>query len=146
MSTATARPSSIAAYLNGMRWLHDPIVAAGQLRQGNLLWRRTKLLPRYFVLAVTATRVVAFKAWGDEYALGVRPGVCASFARDEVVLTDLRNGSSSKAATMCVRDERFPVSRPNPNGDWDTDELFALLGGLAPVRAPLEPAWAAFSL
>jgi hypothetical protein len=150
MSIATARPSSIAAYLNGMGWLDEPVVAAGQLRQGrafvDLPWRRTKLLPRHFVLAVTATRVVAFKAWGDEYALGIRPGVCASFARNEVSLAELPDGSRSKGATMCVRGERFTVSRPNPDGDWDSEELFALLGGLAPVRAPLEPAWAAFSL
>jgi hypothetical protein len=149
-----------------MGWLDEPVIAAGQLRQGKapsivgmltgtalieiLRPRRSKLLPRNFVLAVTATRVVAFKAWtgGDsgEYSIGIRPGVRAAFARDEVELTDLPNGSESKGATMCIRGERFPVSRPNLNGDWDTDELIALLAGLPPIELPQQPAWAAFSL
>jgi hypothetical protein len=166
MITATARPASIGGYINAMGWLDEPVIAAGQLRQGKapsivgmltgvalieiLRPRRSKLLPRHFVLAVTATRVVAFKAWGggddDEYSIGIRPGVRASFARDEVQLTDLADGSNSKGATICIRGERFPVSRPNLNGDCDTDELIALLGGLPPVEVPQEPAWAAFSL
>jgi len=47
---------------------------------------------------------------------------------------------------MRVLGDRFPVSRPKLDGDWDTDELIALLGGLPPLKAPQEPAWAAFSL
>ena len=47
---------------------------------------------------------------------------------------------------MRIRDHRFPVSRPSVQTDWDTDELIALLGGLPPLQAPKEPAWAAFSL
>jgi hypothetical protein len=50
------------------------------------------------------------------HALGIKPGVRASFPR------------------------------PNLDGDWDTNELIALLGGLPPLQAPKEPAWAAFSL
>jgi hypothetical protein len=166
MVTATARPTSIGGYINAMGWLDEPVIAAGELRQGKapsilgmligtalieiLRPRRSKLLPRHFVLAVTDTRIVAFKAWGGggdgEYAIGIRPGVRASFARDDVELSDLPNGSESKGATMSVRGEQFPVSRPNLNGDWDTDELIALLGGLPPVNVPQEPAWAAFSL
>jgi hypothetical protein len=166
MSNATARPSSIGAYITSMGWLDEPVVAAGQLRQGRpptiaglitgyalveiLRPRRSKLLPRNFVLAVTGTQIVAFKAWcggeGTEHTIGIRPGVRSSFARDEVQLTDLRDGSESKGATMCVRGERFPVARPNLTGDWDTDELIALLGGLAPASVPRQSAWAAFSL
>lgn len=145
----------MGAYINSMGWLDERVVAAGELRQGRglaeiLLPRRSKLLPRHFALAVTESRVVAFKAWcggsGDTYSVGIRPGVRASFARDSVTLTDLRDGSGSRGATMCVDGRCFPVWRPNPTGDWDTDELIALLGGLPPVHVPLEPAWAAFSL
>jgi hypothetical protein len=166
MSTAPARPSSIGGYINAMGWLDEPIIAAGQLRQGKapsivgmvtgqalfeiVRPRRSKLLPRHFILAVTETRIVAFRAWGgregDAYAIGIRPGVYASFARDEVELADLPNGSESKGATMRVRGERLPVSRPNLNGDFDTDELIAMLGGLPAREVPNEPAWAAFSL
>ena len=135
---------SIAAYLAATGWVDEPVVAAGHLRQRVL--RRCRLLPRQFVLAVTQTRVVAFKAWGDGYAIGIKPGIRASFARDEIELTHLLDGSKSTGATMRVRDERFPVSRPKLDGDWDTDELIALLGGLPPLKAPQEPAWAAFSL
>jgi hypothetical protein len=165
MTTATARPSSIGGHINAMGWLDEPVIAAGQLRQGKapsilgmlfgtalfeiLRPRRSKLLPRHFVLAVTATRVVAFKAWsggdGSEYALGIRPGVRATFARDEVELTDLSDGSESRGAIMRIRGERFPVCRPNLNGDWDTDELIALLAGLPPIEIPHRPAWAAVS-
>lgn len=166
MFSAGSRPSSIGAYLTAMGWVDEPILAAGQLRQGNaptilgmvtghalieiMRPRRCKLLPRQFVLAVTETRAVAFTAWGggegDEYSIGIKPGVRASFRRDEIELIDLPSGSESKGATMRIRDERFPVCRPNLNGDWDTDELIALLGGLPTLQVPKEPAWAAFSL
>jgi hypothetical protein len=166
MSTATARPGSIGGYINAMGWLDEPVIAAGELRQGRapsivgmllgaalielLRPRRSRLLPRHFVLAVTEKRIVAFKAWsgGDagEYSIGIRPGVRAAFSRDEVELTDVPNGSDSKGATMCIRGERFPVSRPNLDGDWDTGELVALLAGLPPVQVPMTPVWAAFSL
>jgi hypothetical protein len=166
MFSASSRPSSIGAYLTSMGWVDEPILAAGQLRQGKapsilgmvtghalieiVRPRRCKLLPRQFVLAVTETRVVAFTAWGggegSEYSIGIKPGIRASFGRDEIELIELPNGSESKGATMTIRDERFPVCRPNLNGDWDTDELIALLGGLPPLQVPKEPAWAAFSL
>jgi hypothetical protein len=139
----TAR-MSIAAYLTATGWVDEPVIAAGHLRQG--IVRRCRLLPRQFVLAVTQTRVVAFRAWGDGYAIGIKPGIRAAFARHEIELTDLPKGSESTGATMRVRGERFPVSRPKLDGDWDTDELIALLGGLPPLKAPQEPAWAAFSL
>jgi hypothetical protein len=138
---------TIAAYLAALRWVDEPVIAAGRLRQGGpflaaLRPRHCRLLPRQFVLALTPTRAVAFEAWGTGDAIGIRPGIRAAFSRDEVELTDLRTGS----ATMRIRDERFPVSRPSGGGDPDTDELIALLGGLPPLKAPQEPAWAAFSL
>jgi hypothetical protein len=142
---------TIAAYLTGLRWVDEPVLAAGQLRQGRRIFdllrpRRCRLLPREFVLAVTRTRVVAFEAWGDAAGIGIKPGIRATFPRDQVELADLDEGSASTAATMRVRGEQFPVSRPRVKTDRDTDELIALLGGLPPLQAPREPAWAAFSL
>src|SRR4051794_8472817 len=109
------RPDSIAAYINARELLDEPVIAAGELRQGKapsmlqmdlgtalmevLRPPRSKLLPRRFVLAATETRVVAFKAWGgsaedgDDYGIALRPGVRASFARDEVELRDLTDGA-----------------------------------------------------
>ena len=118
---------TIAAYLTGLRWVDEPVLAAGQLRQGRgildfLRPRRCRQLPR------------------------IKPGVRAAFPRDEAQLADLAQGPASTAATMRIRDLRFPVSRPSVKTDWDTDELIALLGGLPPLQAPKEPAWAAFSL
>jgi hypothetical protein len=135
---------SIAAYLTAMGWVDEPVHAAGHLRQGVV--RRCKLLPRQFVLAVSQTRVVAFKAWGDGYAIGIKPGIRASFPRRDVELVELSAGSASRGLTMRVGDELFRVKRPKIDGDWDTDDLISLLGGLPPMRVPREPAWAAFSL
>ena len=142
---------TIAAYLTGLCWVDEPVLAAGQLRQGRRLVdflrpRRCRLLPREFVLAVTRTRVVAFAACGDAAGIGIKPGIRAAFPRHEVELADLSQGPASTAATMRIRDHCFPVSRPSVKTDWDTDELIALLGGLPPLQAPREPAWAAFSL
>ena len=52
---------TIAAYLTGLRWVDEPVLAAGQLRQGRgildfLRPRRYRQLLREFVLAVTRTR------------------------------------------------------------------------------------------
>ena len=146
-------PGAIARALNEAGWLDEPILAAGQLRQGKapsmlgmltgtavievLRPRRSKLLPRHFVLAVTPTRVVAFKASGGSgesdhvYRLHVREVVAAAYPRDAVALTDLAEGSASKGGTMEVRGERFPVSRPNLDGDPSTDELLGALSGTA---------------
>jgi hypothetical protein len=163
------RPDCIAAYVNSKGELDEPVIAAGELRQGKapsmiqmvlgtalieiLRPRRSKLLPRRFVLAVTETRVVAFKAWGGSepdganYGIAIRPGVRASFARDEVELRDLTAGSASIGFTVVIGGESFPVFRPNLNGDWDTDEVIALLAGLPPVVVPEpDPPRVAFSL
>jgi len=151
MFSASSRPSSIGAYLTAMGWVDEPILAAGQLRQGRWLVdvlrpRRCRALPRQFVLAVTRSGVAAFEAWGGSDGLGIKPGIRATFGRDEIELIDLSRGPASRGATMRVRDERFPVCRPDLHRDWDTDELMALLGGLPPLQVPKEPAWAAFSL
>jgi hypothetical protein len=107
---------------------------------GAALWevlrpRRSKLLPRHFVMALTADRAVAFKAVGGspesgsagDYTIRIKSGEEASFARSEVRLSDLSEGAESKGGTMTIRGESFPVGRPNLNGDPSTDELIAVL-------------------
>lgn len=139
--------SAIADHLIERGMIDEPIVAAGQLRQGKapsmlgllsgtalieiLRPKRSKLLPRNFVLAVTPTRVVAFAAWGggdgDDYEIGVRDGIRAEFPRAAVSLHDLPDGVDSRGGTLQIGAERFPVARPNLNGDLDTDALIAAL-------------------
>jgi hypothetical protein len=148
-------PGAVRDHLVHVGWIDEELVAAGHLRQGKpptmlgmltghalievVRPRRSKLLPRHFVLAVTPTRVLAFKAWAgggegaDDYAIGIRPGVRAEFAREDVGLEDLADGPRSKGGTLRVGADRLPVGRPYLNGDADTDALFALLGGVAPV-------------
>ena len=148
-------PDAIKSALDGSGFLDEPVRVAGHLRQGKapsmlgmilgyalvevVRPRRSKKLPRHFVLAVTDTRVVAFKAWGGSsgddgpYELRVQPEIAASFDRHDVSLVDVsekRNG-----ATMLIDGDRFPVSRPNLNGDPSTDELIDLLEG-TPRVAP----------
>lgn len=145
-------PGAFREYLLHQGWIDEELVAAGHLRQGRppttlgmltghalievVRPRRSKLLPRHFVLAVTPTRVLAFKAWAgggegaDDYAVGIRPGVRAEFARAHVSLEDLPDGPRSKGGTLRLGTDRLPVARPNLDGDADTDALFALLGGL----------------
>ena len=89
------RAGAIKRTLNESGWLEGEVLAAGQLRQGKtpslvamitgwalvelLRPRRSKSLPRQFVLAVTAGRVVAFKASGggdsaSNYEVRISPG------------------------------------------------------------------------
>jgi hypothetical protein len=129
------------------------VLAAGHLRQGKapstlgmvtgtalvevLRPRRSKALPRSFVLVVTADRVVAFKAVAGgggpdsgPYTIRISPGEAGSWPRSSVRLVDLIDGAQSKDAILELDGpERFPVSRPNLCGDPDTDELFELLSG-----------------
>jgi hypothetical protein len=141
--------------LNEAGWLEDEVLAAGHLRQGRagklrgiseqlqlLMPRRSKKLPRHFVLAVTADEVVAFKATEvgqDSNAaiyqqLKIREGIAFRYPRDSVSLADLTDGAKSRGATITIEGESFQVMRPNPYGDPNTDELIAVLGGLAAAR------------
>ena len=145
---------SITKALDEGAWIDGEIVAAGQLRQGKAptlvamlvgwaLWevlrpRRSKKLPRHFVLAVTRDgRVVAFKAVGGRgddagsvYTLRIRPGEQATYRLEDVAMDDLPEGAQSKGGYLTIEGERFPVARPNLNGDPNTDALIALLAGL----------------
>jgi hypothetical protein len=137
--------------LNESGWLKDEVLAAGHFRQGKapslagmitgtalievLRPRRSKLLPRQFVLAATRGRVVAFKALGighgeptEYYEVRIRPGEQASFPRAEASLTDLYEGRVADGGTLVIGAERIPVMRQAASGqDPNTDELVELL-------------------
>jgi hypothetical protein len=152
----TIRPraaDAIKRALSESGWVDGEVLAAGDLRQGKeptilsmvtglvlielLRPRRSKSLPRHFVLAVTKDRVIAFGAvgGGDDsvdngpYELSIRPDERGSWPRDSVRLTDLAEGSSSRSATLVLGGtERVPVWRSNPTRrDPSTDELLELL-------------------
>lgn len=149
LSIPTRVDGALKNALNESGWLGEEVVAAGQLRQGKApstlamvtgmalieLWRprRTKLLPRHFVLALTRDRMVVFKATGGKgngspvYGVRIQPGEEASFPLEQVSITDLPKGDQSKGGTMHLNGEAFPVCRPNLNGDPNTDELIGVL-------------------
>ena len=163
ISVHTRAEGAIKDALNQAGWIpNEEVIAAGQLRQAKApsilamvtgwvlveLWRprRFKGLPRHFILALTADRVVAFKCTGGSgesssstYTVRIQPGEAASFPRRSVSLTDLPKGDQSKGATMTVDGASFPVARPNLNGDPNTDELIRRLAGL-PEPEPEPPA------
>jgi hypothetical protein len=141
----TDTPGAIKRALNDSGWLEQEVIAAGEVRQGKeptvmgmltgaalveaLRPRRSKAIPKHFVLAVTRDRVVAFGVtstgddFGDVYELWVRPEVAGSWPRSSVRLLDV----AATAGTLELDgSERLPVYR----GDRDpsTEELFALLG------------------
>jgi hypothetical protein len=148
-------PDSMKQEIAASGWIDTEadgeIVAVGHLRQGKApttvgmatgfaVWevlrpRRSKLLPRHFVLAVTPKRVVAWKAAGgsDEgsshYELKILSGEQASYPRSSVSVSDLPEGAKSKGGTMTIDGKSFPISRPNLSGDPNTDECLAVLGG-----------------
>jgi hypothetical protein len=147
---STSASGALKEALTEAGWVDGDILAAGQLRQGKapsmlgmvvgyaaievLRPKRSKLLPRHFVLAATADRVVVFKATGGSpesdagnYQVRIQPGEHSSWARSEMRIVDLAEGEGSKGGTMVLKGERFPVARPNLNGDPSTDELIALL-------------------
>jgi hypothetical protein len=147
-------PGAIKRAMNESGWLGEEVIAAGALRQGKepslvsmitgwalvelLRPRRSKSLPRHFVLAVTADRVVAFKARGGAdgengdgpYRLWIRPGERGSWPTASVRLVDRPEGEKSTCGTLVLDGlERIPVFRPNPDSDPSTDELVELLVG-----------------
>lgn len=143
--------------LNEKGVVDAPILAAGQLRQGKaptmlamivgwalievLRPRRSKLLPRHFVLALTESEALAFKASGGSgensstYTLNIHEEIAARFPRSAVSIADIPEGEKSKGGIMTIDGESFPVARPNLNGDPNTDELIAVLSEQSPVAA-----------
>jgi hypothetical protein len=160
LSVLSESPGALRSALNESGWIDEEVIAAGQLRQGKsptMLGmvtghalievarpRRSKSLPRMFVLAVTDDRVLAFKAFGGgggadsgPYTARIRPGVYAEWPRSSVRLLDLPDGAVSKDATLALGGgEKFPVSRANLDGDPNTDELMRLLSGGADALRP----------
>ena len=146
---ATEADDAIRKAIDETGWVDEPVIAAGQLRQGKapsmlqmitgaavvevLRPRRSKLLPRHFIMAATESKVVAFKATGGKgetasvYTVSVDEDIAATFPRGAVRITDLPEGPKSKGGIMEVNGERFPVARPNLNGEPSTDALLALL-------------------
>jgi hypothetical protein len=98
--------------------------------------KRSKLLPRQFVLAVTPNQVFAFRSVtsGSEDRsdtfVKIDPDIHASWPRESVSLA-VTDGPKSKGGTLTIEGESFPVTRPNLSGDPNTDELVGLLAGAA---------------
>jgi hypothetical protein len=140
---------ALKAAIEQADWLDgERVVAAGQLRQGKvpstlamvtglglievLRPRRSKALPRHFVLALTDQRVVAFKASGGRsagkpYVLRIRSGIEGEWERPGVKMTQLDEGEKSTGGVLLLGGESIPVARPNLNGEPNTDELLATL-------------------
>lgn len=132
-------------------WVDDEVVAAGQLRQGKapsmaammtgaglievLRPRRSKTLPRHFVLVATPSEILTFKASGGSddkggpYEVRIKEGIEGRWPRAAASITDLEDGASSKDGTLILDGERILVARPNLDGDPSTDELLRLLSG-----------------
>jgi hypothetical protein len=138
-------PGAIKFALVDSGHVPDPVLAAGELRQGEATStaaamvglvrpRPSKLLPRHFVLAVTAEEVIVFGATGGStegggaYALRIAEVVAARFPRSEVRIAGLTAGKDSKGGILHAGDEAIPVVRALLNGEQNTDELFAVLG------------------
>jgi hypothetical protein len=120
MKTFTHAAGALPAAFNHSGRLAEPVLAAGQLRQGRtpsmlamatgwalvglVRGRTSKALPRHFVLAVTATEVVAYKATGggsegEPYAVSVREAVAGRWPREQVAMDG--------GATLVVDGERI---------------------------------------
>jgi hypothetical protein len=153
ISTPLDLPEGVRRALNASGWLEE-VIAAGELRQGKepsllsmiigtalievLRPRRSKSLPRNFALAVTAERVVAFRAYtvgegvdgAGPFTLSIRPGERGSWPREAVRLVDPPAGKAPTCGTLVLDDrERVPVFRPSSDTDPSTDELLELLAG-----------------
>jgi hypothetical protein len=155
LKVSSDKAGELKRALSASGWLGQEVLAAGYFRQGKkpsvaamitgagliemLRPRRSKLLPRQFVLAATKDRLVAFKAGavgiGEQtdlnyhYEIRVKPGEQGSFPRADVRLIDLANGVKSESGTLVIGTERIPLVRQSSRGDPNTDELVALLAG-----------------
>ena len=129
--------------------LGQQVIAAGELRQGRtpslaamltgtalmevLRPRRSKALPKRFALALTADRVFAFSCLGvsDEdgsnYHVVIRGDEQGSWAREAVSISGLPGEPGKTDGTLDLAGEQIPVSRPNLDGDTETDGLVELL-------------------
>jgi hypothetical protein len=145
----TTRANSYRNGINEAGWIDGHILAAGYLRQGtvpskwagnwpgmiNLLRpRRSKKLPREFLLALTGTEVLVFKVTGvggSEAAafswIKILEGVAFRCPIESVSISDLPEGEKSRGATLTIEGESFPVIQAIREGDPNTEPLFAML-------------------
>jgi hypothetical protein len=138
--------------LSESRWAGGDVEAACMLRQGEapsmasamigiglfkLLKRKgVKDLPRAFVLAVTADRVVAFDASAHSegegtdalYKVSIKPGELGSWPRDQVSMTPAEDGITSNAV-LDLAGAKMPCAVPNSDAEGAFAELEAALGG-----------------
>ena len=141
-------PGEFARRLNESDWLSEEVLAADMLRQGkpyslfklvtglvliDVIRRPSKSLPRQFVLAVTADRVVAYAlslvSEGDEYstdAVKMKRGERGSWPRELVRVIDQTKGFASRGATLELGGiERVPISWDK--GDDGAAEVVGIL-------------------
>lgn len=140
---------SFRAALNEAGWTGDEVLAASIVRQGEspsmmgvatglgllkLLKRKgAKELPRVFVLAATADRLIAFDARGvgeddhDTYHVTIKPGEIASWQRSEASVRDSKDGITANAVLL-VNGAEVPIAAPAGHADAAFEELQALLG------------------
>jgi hypothetical protein len=125
----------------------EEIVAVGELRQGRkpsmtamvtgtavfglIKPRRSRALPRHFVLALTPTRAVAYACLGvaddddgENYRVIVRGKEFGSWP-----LGAIGFAGEAREGTLSVAGESFPVRQPNLVDDEETPALLAALGG-----------------
>jgi hypothetical protein len=138
---------AMAAQAEGQ--LGEKVLAAGRLRQGKrpsmaamvtgtalfevLRPRRSKTVPRSFVLALTPTRVVAFGFVGvsddddgTNYRAVLRDGERGSWPRESVTLSG-GSGHDGLDRTLRIGGEEILVTRPSNVDDPETDALEAML-------------------
>jgi hypothetical protein len=138
-----SEPGGFTRGLNGSGWIAEEVIAAGALRQGKppslftaatglalieLARRRSKSLPREFVLAATEKHVVAFgmctKDADTSPVIEIKRGELGRWPRELVGLTDVRKRTFNSGATLVLAGERILVSSDD---DDSTNELIALL-------------------
>jgi len=135
--------------------LGEEVLAAGRLRQGRrpstmamvtgtalfevLRPRRSKTVPRSFVLALTPTRLVAFGFVGvsddddgTNYRAVLREGERGSWPREAVALSaPAEPGGADR--TLRIGGEEILVTRPSSNEDPETDAFEAMLAEAVPA-------------
>jgi len=142
------RPEAFKRALNESGWLADDVVAAGMVTQGKtqslfrmitglallevLRPKRSKTLPREFVLAVTADRVVALSLSPWKEGVGDMGDVVkikneqrGSWRRGQARVSDVTVGRVQNGGTLDLAgEEPFPFTW---GGDDSTAELIELL-------------------
>lgn len=133
--------------------LGEKVLAAGRFRQGKrpsmaamvtgtalfevLRPRRSKTVPRSFVLALTPSRVVAFAFVGvsddddgTNYHAVLRQGERGSWPRESVGLSQ-GSGHDGLERKLTIGGEEILISRPSNVDDPQTDAFEAALQGTA---------------